>query len=768
MVYRIGDTNVFLKTESAERLRLEAAEARDAQGEHPWSLDLYKAARILDCLVSGAAVVYGEKVWNYVLVPSLLHIFFLVKEGGWVKELKYHLNFFFCRYTRTEPPELIDTIHKPGKFLIGPLMRFIQGKTAKLGTKAWLFLNTILHGFKKGLPTVDLNTVCQAALKHKTRLSAKRDTPGFLLEEVRRTGREIFRGRCKFEEPSDFEVPSVAACTEATRGDGGSLGYLIDKEGGNSLGFDQLLYMGHSDRLGTTREIRCMYLYSDLMKEARAEIGKRGEMMTFVKFILEPLKVRPITAMSVYHNTVFPEIQRQMWRALQTFPQFTLTSDPVGIEKIDWLINQTWKENRKDYPAFCSGDYSGATDSCNMDLSTTLIDTISRDLEVRLLLKHNLSNQIVSYKKSGLEKLPGVPCVPQCPSDFQMTNGQLMGSRFSFPLLCVFNLAIFRYCLEKVEKRVYEISELPVLVNGDDILFRTNSELQARWESVLPLAGLEKSIGKNFVSEQFCTVNSCLFRRIREHRIVPDYCDRVGGKSLGWEVPSSVVPDLGWGPERETYSLTIPEVTIVPYLNMGFVFDERKKPFGLARGEGGLVGMTDEKKITELESFVKLRGSFKEVQSLPEPFRERMESLIRGHRLEIRDSHMSRAMLGFGENRTRIDYLGDIMWSSQANSTILPIQRIYETHLGADLPDLSVSRKWKKVHRLYESKTDSFVFQESVRVSLMRNYSIFKQYYAQEVHFPFLRRKCEGEAVIGTQLLHRICACCQISSHTQE
>nr|UJQ92642.1 MAG: putative RNA-dependent RNA polymerase [Narnaviridae sp.] len=52
---------------------------------------------------------------------------------------------------------------------------------------------------------------------------------------------------------------------------------------------------------------------------------------------------------------------------------------------------------------------------------------------------------------------------------------------------------------------------LPILVNGDDILFQSSRRFYIAWSGTIGLYGLQKSVGKNYFSPHFFTVNSQLF-----------------------------------------------------------------------------------------------------------------------------------------------------------------------------------------------------------------------------------------------------------------
>jgi len=626
--------------------------------------ELEKTAKIFDVLLTGIQVIFGrEKVLQYDFVPSLALILGWVLEDRWIVELKYHLNSFFCLRTEQELPDSIGSVSKPGHFLCGALRRFVQQHASRGRLDSWAFLNTILNGFKKGLPTVSDAFVEAAALKHKERLSRKRETPEFLLEEVERTGLEIWKGKVICKDLSPLTTISTNACVESSKAKGGALGQII-REALEEEGYDQwdmillheLIMMKYGPHSGAV-EIRGIPYSYLVQKERESRRGIErcfGETRANVKFILEPLKVRPITALGLGHNALYPEIQEQLWNSLQGYPQFCLTGRPVSEQDILDLRDKTRRVGLEHFTKLVSGDYSGATDSCHMDLSLTLAKTSTNCPFVHNLLVHNLAGQDVCYVGCGLAEVGR-----ESPDTFRMTNGQLMGSRHSFPFLCAFNAAIYRCALERRTKRRFSIRELPVLVNGDDILFFADDEMVRIWEELLPQAGLEKSIGKNFVSDKFCTINSCLFR--------------MHGN----------------------------DVQVVPYLNMGMVSDQSKRPF------------PDRNRETESERFKRLLGSFRDAQYLGR-FREHFEAEIRSHRKDVWDSHIPSHLLGFTSDSDLLDreeMIRTLIWEKEMPSTYEPqIQSVFRCHTvmyGGDCETVNPAREAKVLRRLWAGKTDS-------------------------------------------------------------
>jgi hypothetical protein len=99
-----------------------------------------------------------------------------------------------------------------------------------------------------------------------------------------------------------------------------------------------------------------------------------------------------------------------------------------------------------------------------------------------------------------------------------------MGSFLSFPILNIINLAVNLSFLEwqgATERCGSDWKQWPIFVNGDDVLFCWTDEecLGDPWTDFVRLyAGFEKSVGKNFTSRRFCTINSTLFVQCGEDR----------------------------------------------------------------------------------------------------------------------------------------------------------------------------------------------------------------------------------------------------------
>jgi hypothetical protein len=615
-----------------------------------------KARQILTILFEVVEAVYGNKLLTEksqrpfsltnskkfeLIVSSLAATFIMyldaVTAGIWDKELKYHTNFYFCKLTKTEPPACIDSIHKPGTIFVGPLTKILKRLVLKRDDKSWLYLNSVLQGVKRGMPHLDVNRVNESAVKHAKVLAEPKSTPGWLLDEVSRTAKEIWSGHVTIEKPTVSMKMSRNACLENKKSEQGALGYLMNQRRGLSMNFsdrkaemscrvldcDCEYILGSSEKILVAMRWSVRHgswsVYTDFaideeVIEARRGQGrdaKWGETTSAVKFIKEPLKIRTITKGSLYSNAIYPEVQEQLWGGLQKFPQFQLTGQPMTINHVDWLCRQAEKHSFfSGIYDYCSGDYSAATDKLHMDCSLAAIDGATSDPITKMLITSNMCGQSITYDGAF-----GKGFVP--PDDIEQKNGQLMGSLYSFPFLCCINLAVFRSAMEKEFKRKFLISELPVLVNGDDILFPTNASLQQRWESMIPLAGFEKSVGKNFVSSEFLMVNSQLFRR-------------VGYKMLKLDQKSRRL---------------IRNYKFVPLLNASFFS-------GVKKGQE----FKAENDVSYNDRLNNLRGAFRDLntQFMPKEIAERYVRKI-NTRLDIKDSKYSQYDLGIEDS---IPYAG--------------------------------------------------------------------------------------------------------------
>lgn len=155
-------------------------------------------------------------------------------------------------------------------------------------------------------------------------------------------------------------------------------------------------------------------------------------------------------------------------------------------------------------PLFVSVDYEAAT------------DLLQRSATFAALPENSVFGEIArSSFSTGKVWYPNGQCV-------RGVNAQFMGHPLSFPLLCVINLSCLRLAASRwafeapgpVRSRIVGRILSHVLVNGDDMLFKAPDRRFVQiFKETAASAGLQESVGKNYVSEACCMINSQVFQR---------------------------------------------------------------------------------------------------------------------------------------------------------------------------------------------------------------------------------------------------------------
>lgn len=310
----------------------------------------------------------------------------------------------------------------------------------------------------------------------------------------------------------------------------------------------------------------------------RAKLGLEEQSMPFatVQSILEPLKVRVITAMRGTSTFFSKPVQKSLWDYLATFPQFELITRPFEESILDSLLdrhNSFHANEVDDDREFVSGDYAGATDSLKIAATKAALDEVCSKLkgDDKLLIPHLRSlidEQLLVYPPKSSDSKSGPPATTK------MKTGQLMGSVISFPFLCVLNFYTYFKTLEpSVQREILSgrksLKSLPVLINGDDILFKASQIEYQRWLKAVDVLGFKLSLGKNFVHKTCLTINS-LPITFSPSRKNPPVVPSVMPSGMNW-ADYEELPESSFLPTVSSRS-----ITVHGFANLGLLIGQTK------------------------------------------------------------------------------------------------------------------------------------------------------------------------------------------------
>lgn len=202
--------------------------------------------------------------------------------------------------------------------------------------------------------------------------------------------------------------------------------------------------------------------------------------------IPEPLKVRMITKPQACAYALKP-VQKAMFKSLEQFKCFEPCWNP------DYTVD--FKPSADKY--LLSGDYTSATDDLNFNISQVAIQELEKVFQSQrfysdLIQWEGGSHMVVYPKWTGLD-----PVLQE--------NGQLMGSLLSFPILCWVNA--FTICKATHKS----LKDVEALFHGDDVAALVTQEEYLKWKAIAAQVGLSLSVGKNYLSKEFVSIDSQLF-----------------------------------------------------------------------------------------------------------------------------------------------------------------------------------------------------------------------------------------------------------------
>lgn len=251
----------------------------------------------------------------------------------------------------------------------------------------------------------------------------------------------------------------------------------------------------------------------------------------------EPGKFRIITKGNGHLYTRLQPLQGAMISAWKRTSASTMLDDDLTA-KVSSMFSHFKLLTEEEEWGFLSIDYTAATDYLERAATVAALEVLPPSPDKDLGLE-SLREGVVSYpgvhpngerflSRSELDGKPRVHCLKG-----RGTNGQLMGSPLSFPLLCVINLAVYEQAVEEYsEAHNQMISGLPkrerrrrhmprsfvqkwkkhVIINGDDLLCMGPLAFRTFHKRLSHMAGLRYSQGKNYFSPDCAMINSQLFR----------------------------------------------------------------------------------------------------------------------------------------------------------------------------------------------------------------------------------------------------------------
>lgn len=234
---------------------------------------------------------------------------------------------------------------------------------------------------------------------------------------------------------------------------------------------------------------------ASLYEVASRMLPTEDELRARVVLVPEPAKFRIVTCGDPFLYTYVQPLQSELLKAWALHPCSTMRVPDLGAYMAEWP--------RREY--FVSGDYKSATDLLNVNASRYVLEQICMRWHVPIKLAEaamlTLSGTTLQYPVD----------VTLAEESVVQTNGQLMGSPLSFPLLCIINLSTWLQATSDRRCR----GRLPViydaLINGDDIGFPASRKEYERWKTAANSVGFQLSLGKSYLSREIALINSQLY-----------------------------------------------------------------------------------------------------------------------------------------------------------------------------------------------------------------------------------------------------------------
>jgi hypothetical protein len=405
---------------------------------------------------------------------------------------KYWLDLYLFKGMGSEGeyPKVDTKFSRP--LLGGILKRLVMRSIARrdLG-----FLYSLQKGSKQSWPQLGKVKEHAALKEHMLNLSKPRKSvPDDLLYTIRETSRKLY-GHIRTIHCTKF-LPSGRACLEASLLKGGALSLTRTFE--FPMGDPKLGVLPH---LTTTFAQWRREQHRRMQDKASKILWARGRTIKIV-IIPEPGKFRILSKGSGYVYSALQPVQGAMLDAWKG-TRYSTMRDSDLTSRLGEIDSQV------DFPYWRSGDYSKATDLISRQATVCAMDAL-----------HHIPNfdlALASVSQPYYAMYPEDDSYPDDPGMCLLTEGQLMGHPLSFGLLCCINLSVYRqavkdYCRIQGRKK-YQFLMDNVIINGDDILFKSDVLLSRLFDIRAGQVGFQPSPGKDYLSLDCALINSQIYIR---------------------------------------------------------------------------------------------------------------------------------------------------------------------------------------------------------------------------------------------------------------
>jgi len=382
--------------------------------------------------------------------------------------------------------------------------------------------------------------------------------------------KEIYRST-KLQTSQKF-CPTQSACLQASRADGGSLSLFPRFKPEKSSKVSKIIGVPRATFLDF-EEFRERVLWESMPAGRAGTVNPTMEVVA----LAEPGKFRVITKMDGMTAGCLQPLQGSLINWWKRQHENTMNHD------VEEMVVEIARE-MADLPLWNSGDYKNATDTLVGMASYAGLDSLltSVSFDERYFSRGELYS---SFLFNELFYPDGTRIRQFC--------GQPMGHPLSFPVLCLLNRAAFRASVRRYIREVRmgdqlgftEIllsAETPVvgpalprgaqfvlkmvrrmyrrlkyrmlynvIINGDDILFKTTQRHYEIWRETVAEIGLKLSPGKSYLSPDFAQLNSRSFtvkgKKVTEHgylnlKLMTGFCLKTGDSA---SEPEQIGKDLG-------------------------------------------------------------------------------------------------------------------------------------------------------------------------------------------------------------------------------